>query len=58
MSATVGPRVAAAAAEAAIRALAEEEPAVVSLPFMNGHAVQSSLHREGATAGRQAPERY
>ncbi|CAM6128725.1 unnamed protein product [Calypogeia fissa] len=56
MSAAVGPRVAAAAAEAAILAIAEEEPAVANLPLMNGHSVQSSVLKEGVNTGRQNSE--
>lgn len=56
MSAAVGPRVAAAAAQAAIIALAEEEPAVANLPSMNGHTLQSPVLKEGVTSGRQNSE--
>lgn len=57
MSAMVGPRVASAAAEAAILAIAEDEPAAADLPLMNGHAPQASVLKEGVTTGRHNSER-
>jgi SWI/SNF related-matrix-associated actin-dependent regulator of chromatin subfamily C len=44
LAAMVAPRVAAAAAEAAIGAIAEVEPALVQQPIMEAHHMQSTSH--------------
>jgi hypothetical protein len=44
LAAMVAPRVAAAAAEAAIGAIAEVEPALVQQPIMEAHNMQSTSH--------------
>ncbi|EFJ15406.1 hypothetical protein SELMODRAFT_445586 [Selaginella moellendorffii] len=51
MSAMVGPRVAAAAAQAALAVLAEEEPAVSQLPFLNQQ--QQQQHHPHQQKGQQ-----
>ena len=54
----VGPRVAAAAARAAVVAIAEDEPGVTELPFMQSSKTHSGQKRQAGQAMQSRAERY
>lgn len=58
LSAMVGPHVAAAAAQAAVAAIAEEEPSVSQLPIMQTPNVQSTLQKNTSQSLQKHPARY
>lgn len=54
----VGPRVAAAAAQAAVAAIAEDEPGVAELPFMRSSKTFSGQKKHAPQAMQSRVERY
>ena len=54
----VGPRVAAAAARAAVAAIAEDEPGVSELPFVQSSKIFSGQRKQAAQAMQSHAERY